>query len=118
MQIVPQPAEFGKFLQLFHQPDNGCFPLLGNFRRSFGLQPGGNFGEIRLEDGTENQPFHSATARALVAIRRNRAALPGLNPPANASSTHAWCVLLRAASSMAKLISSRAKASWLMLRWF
>ena len=67
---------------------DGFFKFDRNHRATLFMEITDEFREVSFKNRIENQ-IHAATAsRALAAIRRSRARLPGRNSPAIASSIH------------------------------
>jgi hypothetical protein len=117
LEIFPTASDFWMPDNPFKCFSGAVFKTNGKFRGNLAGESRDDFREVAFKDRTECG-FHLAAARALAAISRSRARVPGRSAPDNPSSIIFCSVFDRSESSISKLNWMRARASWFKLRKF
>jgi hypothetical protein len=117
LQIFSASSDFWMPHNPFKGCDNSIFKTHGKLRGNLAGKMRDDFREVAFKNRTEPR-FHLAAARALAAISRSRASVPGRSAPTRPSSIIFCSVFDRSESSISKLNWMRARASWFKLRKF
>ncbi len=117
LQILPAASDFWMLDDPLKCCGNAVFKTDRKFWRNFAGKVRDDTREVVFKNRTEFR-LHLAAARALAAISRNLASVPGCSVPASPSSIIFCSVFERRESSISKLNWMRARASWFKLRKF